>query len=75
MFGGIPKIEIDELNDYFEVFNTLREQLFTDSSTPYVDIKTEDIKLTIESNKEVINFKDSLNKSLLGSMIFIFGID
>ena len=72
MFGGIPKIEIDELNDYFEVFNTLREQLFTDSSTPYVDIKTEDIKLTIESNKEVINFKDSLNKSFAGFDDFLY---
>ena len=72
MFGGIPKREIDELNSYFDVFKTLRGQLFTDSNTPYVQLKTEDIKATIESNQEVLNFKDSLNKAFAGFEDFLY---
>lgn len=72
MFGGIPKSEIDELNSYFEVFTTLRGQLFTDSATPYVNIKTDDIKATIEGNQEVINFKGSLNKAFSGFEDFLY---
>lgn len=72
MFGGIPKSEIDELNSYFEVFTTLRGQLFTDSTTPYVNIKTDDIKATIEGNQEVINFKESLNKAFSGFDDFLY---
>lgn len=72
MFGGIPKSEIDELNSYFEVFTTLRGQLFTDSTTPYVNIKTDNIKATIEGNQEVINFKESLNKAFSGFDDFLY---
>ncbi len=35
--------KMGQLNSYFEVFTTLRGQLFTDSTTPYVNIKTDDI--------------------------------
>ena len=72
MFGGIPKSELDELNSYFDVFDSLRGQLFTDSSTPYVEIESDDIKSTIENNLEVIKFKDSLNKAFVGFDDFLY---
>lgn len=66
MFGGIPKSEIDNLNKYFEVFTDLRTQLFTESTTPYVEIKAEDVKTTIENNQNVLNFKDCLKQAFEG---------
>ena len=56
MNGGIPNREIDELKSFWEVFPTLRSQLFSSSSTPYSTLNTEDIIATIECNREVKTF-------------------
>lgn len=72
MFGGIPKAEIDELNNYFEVFSDLREQLFTDSTTPYVELKTESVKAVIESNLKVLSFKEQLHNSFNSFEEFLY---
>lgn len=57
MFGGIPKSELDSSCKELKSFPSLFEQLFTSSMTPYVSIKTEDIKKTISENNEIIAFK------------------
>lgn len=59
MFGGIPVSEIDELNDYWEAFPTLKNALFTDSNIPYVDVAVEDIKQTIKNHSDVIKFEEA----------------
>lgn len=57
MFGGIPKSELDSSCKELKSFPSLFEQLFTSSMTPYVSMKTEDIKKTISENNEIIAFK------------------
>ncbi|MCD8206658.1 MAG: type I restriction-modification system subunit M [Bacteroidales bacterium] len=66
MFGGIPKSEIDDLNDVFAVFPSLKDELFTSSETPYVDIKCDDVKKTIEENSDVVKYKEKFGKAFDG---------
>lgn len=57
MFGGIPVSEIEELNEYWEAFPTLKNALFTNSDIPYVEVATNDIKQTIKNHEDVIKFE------------------
>lgn len=63
MFGGIPNKEIDELNDFWEAFPSLKNQLFTKIDDSYSTCEIEDIKLIIEKNEDVIKFIDNFNNS------------
>lgn len=56
MFGGIPKAELEGLSAEFSVFGSLQCELFTESETPYLDAKTEEVKNTIEENADVKSF-------------------
>lgn len=55
MFGGIPVSELAVLDSYWEVFPSLKENLFT-GDDEYVSVKNEDIKTTIRNNLDVQNF-------------------
>lgn len=66
MFGGVPKSEISELDEEFSVFKTLSSQLFTDSETPYVQSKTEEVKNVIENNQDVKTFDSKFKESFNG---------
>ncbi len=53
--GGIPDIDIDAFKDYWQVFPTLRNALFTENGRPgYSDpqVDTQQIKTTILSHNE-----------------------
>lgn len=61
--GGIPNRDIDNLSRYWEVFTTLRTQLFVDGSRPgYSEVKadTSKIKQTIFSLPEFVEFGKSV---------------
>ena len=54
MFGGIPNVEIDALQKYWEAFPTLRSDLFKpELDKPYSALKVEDVKTAIEHNTDV----------------------
>ncbi|MCI5995395.1 MAG: type I restriction-modification system subunit M [Blautia sp.] len=57
MFGGIPKSELDELKDEWLAFPELRNALFTDTDTPYVQLATDDLKAAIKGHPDVLQFK------------------
>lgn len=57
MFGGIPKAEIDVMATELNSFPSLRDELFSKSETPYVDVISSDVKKTIEDNNDVVAFK------------------
>lgn len=59
MFGGIPLSEIDELEEYWKVFPTLKNALFTNSDIPYVEVAVKDIKQTIKNHTDVIRFEET----------------
>jgi len=63
MFGGIPKVEISELNEYWSAFSTLKSDLFDDVSSQYTHLKTDDIKQTIMENGDINAFITHFNTS------------
>lgn len=60
MFGGIPNSEInsDKLKIFWDVFPTLKNELFAAKNSSYSTLKIEDISHVLYSNKEVNNFID-----------------
>ena len=63
MFGGIPKSEIDELSAIWEAFPGLKEKLFTDDGSPYVQISVADVKKAIQESSDVIAFESAYNNA------------
>lgn len=63
MFGGIPEKEIDTLNQYWDAFPSLRNELFAHSSEPYTELQVNDIKKAISNNADVKNFVDKFMTS------------
>ena len=59
MFGGIPVSEIAELKEYWDAFPELKNVLFTNSDIPYVEVATKDIKQTIKSHENVMQFEQT----------------
>ena len=58
--GGIPNANIDALDDYWEVFPTLRQKLFKANSRPgYSDpqVETQRVKTTILSHNEFTDYQ------------------
>lgn len=56
MFGGIPNSEIEELQQYWKAFPTLKNMLFRNNGTPYSELAVDDIKSAINNSEDVINF-------------------
>jgi len=66
MFGGIPKAEIEKLSYFWGSLPKLKEGLFSENDSPYVDLTTNNVKKTISENVDVVNFKNNYNKSFDG---------
>ncbi len=58
MNGGIPNKEIEELNEYWEVFPTLKEQLFNRINNYYSEMTQFDINEIFSRNTDIIQFKN-----------------
>ena len=54
MFGGIPETELGKFDKYWEVFPSLKGELF--AGEEYLSLKSENIKETIKNNKDVLQF-------------------
>ena len=63
MNGGIPNNEIEELNEYWEVFPSLKDQLFNKINNSYSEITDSDINEIFSKNTDIIQFKNKyINK-------------
>lgn len=58
MFGGIPVSELNELKDYWKAFPNLKDVLFVNNDTPYVELNVEDVKVAITEHSDITTFKD-----------------
>ena len=52
MFGGIPETEINAFQAYWDVFPSLKAELFAGEGA-YKQINTEDVKKTVQNNQDV----------------------
>ena len=61
--GGIPNTDIDALDDYWEVFPTLRQELFKANGRPgYSDpqVETQQVKTTVLAHNEFTDYQQQV---------------
>ncbi len=63
MFGGIPEVEIDQLEEFWTAFPELRDSLFSKNSEVNSNLKVEDVNIAIKEHESVQSFINSFNKS------------
>ena len=54
MFGGIPEAELGRFDKYWEVFPSLKGEIF--DGEEYLSLKSENVKESIKNNKDVVCF-------------------
>ena len=59
MNGGIPNSEIDVLSDFWNVFPSLKEQLFTKINGSYSEMTQNDISVIFAQNNDIIKFRNN----------------
>lgn len=57
MFGGIPKVEIEQLSNYWNAFPGIKEDVFVSVSEKYMEVKCSDIKNTVIGHKASKDYK------------------
>lgn len=58
MFGGIPNMELDALEEYWKAFPTLREYLYKPISERYVQVAFSDIGQAVNNEMSVVRYKN-----------------
>lgn len=63
MFGGLPISEINELNEYWTAFPTLKTALLEKTSDEYCKIIVDDIKTAVKEHCDVQTFENNFQKA------------
>ena len=71
VFGGIPKEEIDDLQEYWQAFPSLREELFGPESLPYSQRKEKCSIGDITENKDVKALEEHFYKVTESFPVFL----
>ena len=66
MFGGIPKNEIDDLDEYWKAFPTLKNDIFKEIGAEHMELTTGNIKEFIEEHNDVTAFKKHFESAFNG---------
>lgn len=66
MNGEIPNNEIEQLQEYWDVFPSLKNELFSKVSEHYSSCNIEDINSVIKNNSDVKKFVSSFNEAFSG---------
>ena len=74
MFGGIPKNELDDLNEYWENFSGLREALFQNVNSQYCNCKVENIKQEVKEHPSIQFFKGKYDGAFTGFDSYLHGV-
>lgn len=71
MFGGIPESEIDELSRFWDAFPSLRNELFTKSDSPYVELASPETKSVIRDNADVKRFTENFGTAFHSLEVYL----
>lgn len=67
IFGGIPNSEIDSLQNYWDAFPSLRNELFKpNAGKPYSTLKVDDVKTALDQNTDIKWLKTQFNEAFNG---------
>lgn len=64
--GGIPKSELKQFSDIFEVLPDLYNELFHEVNDEYVELRTEDIHTLLENSRSIEGFKEKHTEAFNG---------
>lgn len=64
MFGGVPKAEIESLNDYWRAWPSLKGELFSDDGGSCLTCQVDDVAQTIRDNADVRSYIDHCNQAI-----------
>ncbi len=73
IFGGIPKSEIDSLQEYWDAFPSLKSELFQKTETPYTTSAAKDIADAIGADCDVKRWKDKFSEELRSFPEYLHG--
>lgn len=71
MFGGIPKSELDKLNEYWSAFPGLKGALFNNAESSYVQVISEDIVSTVKNHSAVLQFKEDFDAAFSDFHVYL----
>ncbi len=71
MFGGIPKSELVSLNQYWNAWPSVYGDLFSDDGSPYVQLKTDDIRMAVLDNEDIREYRKSFTSAFEGFTDFL----
>ena len=58
MNGGIPKEEVNKYNYYFDVFSSLKSDLFDNINVSYYNLKVNNLHEYITNHQDIVNYKN-----------------
>ena len=72
MFGGIPDIELDKLQEYWEAFPGLREAICRKISAEYSEFITDNVADAVKQHDSVLSFKKAIAEALAGFDTYLY---
>lgn len=66
MFGGVPKSEVDMLQEYWNAWPKLRAELFRKENGPYYIETAADVEASVRGNEEVMAFQNNYSTAISG---------
>lgn len=74
MFGELPISEVDELNEYWKAFPTLRNSLFKNTSSSYCKIAVDNVNKVIRESSDVSAFNEDFKENFLNFDSFLYDL-
>jgi len=74
MFGELPISEVDELNEYWKAFPTLRASLFKNTSSAYCKIAVDNVTNVIRESSDVSAFDEDFKGNFLNFEAFLYDL-
>ena len=72
MFGGIPVQDINELQEYWDAFPSLAEELFTTNEYGYRHLAIDSFRQIVNENIEVKQFEEKYNDTLADFPTYLY---
>ena len=72
MFGELPISEVDELNEYWKAFPTLRASLFKNTSSAYCKIAVDNVNVVVRESSDVYVFDEAFKGKFLDFDAFLY---
>lgn len=71
MFGGIPNSEINDYENFWSAFPSLKDELFQSNNEPYSTLKSDNVRNIIKNNQDVQHFMDEYKNAFNGFEIYL----